>query len=119
MAEYLKEHKQITIVEGERRALKLSLAGVLAVGLQGVWSFSQKSRGAIMLPQLQQILHLVKNLRVEVCFDADYKDKPKVASAIFHFMTALTDEGVQPVYVALPGPGKGVDDYLLEHSVDD
>ena len=50
---------------------------------------------------------------MHICFDADYRDKQNVALAMLRLAERLTERGAHVYIMNIPGPEKGLDDYLV------
>jgi hypothetical protein len=100
------------ITEGEFKAACCTLLGEFPViGLGGVWAWLQKKRGVFWLPELEEIEW--KGRHVPLLFDYSPTFNPGVTQALFALATELTNRGALPYLVNLPGPEKGIDDYLV------
>jgi len=111
--------KRVTVVEGAKKALALTLVRHPAVGIDGVSSFGSTHRGLQLIPDLQKLAASAKGRIIEICFDADLHHKPEVAAALYQLMCRLLDAGCRPVQVILPSGGpKGADDYLVAYGAD-
>lgn len=95
--------QEARITEGELKAVIIAEAtGMLTVSSPGVSNFAQTF----------PILRLVAPRRVHLCFDQDWRTKPRVASALLQAYTALAAEGFEPIIETWPSQFKGADDYL-------
>ena len=102
--------------EGEAKAIALTLAGRPCIGNSGVWSHSDRKNGKPLLDGFDAIS--LKGRRVEVVYDADIRNKPEVRAAQDSLMWELSNRGAEPAAVDLPGPEKGVDDFLKVHGIE-
>ena len=99
----------IFIVEGELKALSLSLAGIPAVGLGGVWNWKLNKE---LLPELRR---LAEGRTIYIAFDSDIEDKPEVAGARFWLARELMEKRSHPRIVSIPqltDDKTGVDDLI-------
>lgn len=101
------------ITEGIKKADSLTSQGLPTIGLIGVWNFQ---RDGEMLPCWNHVR--LTGRRVYVVFDADVMVKEGVQLALERLVVALRGRGAEVLVVYLPGPEKGVDDYLVSgHTV--
>jgi hypothetical protein len=104
----------VFIVEGELKALSLTLAGVPAVALGGVWNYLTHKA---LLPELKQLAE--GGRPTWIAFDSDTEDKSEVKRARYNLARALLDEHAEVHWLTLPhladpdSPDKtGVDDLV-------
>jgi len=107
----------ILLAEGEAKAWALTQAGRRCIGIAGVWMSESLRNGQFLLPELEMIRW--QGRTAEIAFDADIREKPGVQAACAAVMRELLNRGAKPSSVLLPGPEKGVDDYLKAHSVEE
>jgi hypothetical protein len=99
------------ITEGEKKGDSLASAGLCAVALFGVWGYAVPgTHGRELLPDFDHIA--LKGRRVYVVFDEDVMRKSGPQMALERFTEALTARGADVWVIYLPGPEKGVDDFL-------
>jgi hypothetical protein len=117
--------RKLTATEGEGKSLKLCFEGIPTVGLQGVWSFGSRGKGIDLLAEFSALTSPERPWERafqrpwEVVFDADLHVKPSVRAALFAFMARLLNAGAGSIaYVLLPGPEKGVDDYIVAQGLE-
>lgn len=107
-------HQEVWITEGEFKAI---CAGVHelppTIGLGGVWSWKSQALGNSFLPELAAIQW--KGRPVTLCFDADIVVKDPVQQALLALAGELARRGARCRRVLLPGPEKGLDDFLEAH----
>lgn len=96
------------ITEGIKKADALTSRGLCTVGLIGVWNWQ---RGGEMLPCWKSIR--LNGRRVYIVFDKDVREKEGVQLALKDIIKRLEGLGAEVMVVYLPGPEKGVDDYLV------
>ena len=100
------------VVEGEKKADALTSRGLCAVALFGVWGWCVTgTKGQELLPCWDHIE--LSGRRVRIVFDADIMEKENVQLALERLVAALEGRGAEVLVVYLPGPEKGVDDYLV------
>jgi hypothetical protein len=108
---------KISITEGSAKGWALTKAGRPCIAISGVWMFESRRNGQFFLPELERIDW--RGREVEVAFDADIREKPGVKAACAALMGELLHRAAKPFSVLLPGPEKGVDDYLKVHTLED
>ena len=111
-------HDPIWVIEGIKKADCLASLRRLAVGLSGVWNWGRKrKRGGAkygrpqLLPDWDAIP--LEGRIIYICFDADYRQKQSVALAMLRLAERLTERGAHVYIVDLPGPEKGLDDFVV------
>ena len=89
-------------------------------GMGGVDVWKSGKRGIMLLAPLDRVAWSERAPdKTVLLYDADAR-KPTVLRAMNSFMSELVERGARPVVVALPEGGpKGLDDYLLESSIDE
>lgn len=110
------------ITEGSKKADALASHGACVISLTGVWGFKGKNEfGAItLLSDWDRIA--IKDRLVYLAFDSDVIAKEMVRKALEHLGDHLSRKGANIVVVYLPQEGNqkvGIDDYLLNHSLED
>ena len=98
----------LLLTEGEKKADKAIQEGFLCVAVSGIWCWSENHEP---IDDLKRIC--TKNRLIPIVFDSDYKDKPQVQNAIKKLIEAIKSFGAIPVDCSLPGPEKGLDDFLV------
>ncbi|MGB7442253.1 MAG: plasmid replication protein, CyRepA1 family [Coleofasciculaceae cyanobacterium] len=113
---WLAQHPEIPriLVEGEKKALCLLSMGLAAIALPGIWCGRVGNKLAEKLhPDLFPLAH--KKAKFIFCFD--YETKPKTKWQVFQAITrtgkCLVDAGSTVEVAVLPGPEKGIDDWLV------
>ena len=103
---------ELWFTEGEKKADSLTSHGLCTVATFGVWGWCVAgTKGRQLLPCFDHIA--LEGRRVYVVFDADIVEKENVQLALSRLVTALEGRGANVLVVHLPGPEKGVDDYLV------
>ncbi|TVQ18766.1 MAG: DUF3854 domain-containing protein, partial [Leptolyngbya sp. DLM2.Bin15] len=114
----------ILITEGAKKAGALLTAGYAAIALPGVSSGyrvqkpgqGKRSGTRYLIPDLQ--LFATPNRQVYICFDHD--QKPSTQAAVQANTLVLgglwQDAGCDVRVIDLPGPEKGVDDFIMQRS---
>jgi hypothetical protein len=110
--------EDLYVVEGIKKADCLTSLGRLVIGLSGVWNWGRKrKRGGAKYgrPELLPDWDVVplEGRKVYILFDADYREKQNVALAILRLAERLTERGAHVYIINLPGPEKGIDDYVV------
>ena len=113
--EWLQQHPEIPIIftEGEKKAACLLSMGFVAVALPGIWNGRVGSKHAEKLhPDLLPMAQ--KGRKFIILFD--YETKPKIRYAVYQ-ATLRTGEAIEAAgceceVALLPGPEKGVDDFV-------
>ncbi|HEY9817875.1 MAG TPA: plasmid replication protein, CyRepA1 family [Candidatus Obscuribacterales bacterium] len=116
----------ILITEGAKKAGALLTAGYAAIALPGVSSGyrvqkndqGKRSGTRHLIPDLQ--LFATPNRRVYICFDHDQKPSTQAAvQATTLVLGGLWDDaGCDVRVIELPGPEKGVDDFIMQRSAE-
>jgi len=108
------------VTEGEKKALKGCQHDLAVVAIGGLWNWKDKDGGLIAdfdkLSLNDRVVHLIP--------DNDYLlpnvhgYKKNLEQAVQELAYGLIDRGAKVHIVELPdGPAKGLDDYLITHSV--
>jgi hypothetical protein len=110
----------VIIVEGAKKAACLLSLGYIAIALPGIFNGRRVTRdesGSVyaesLLPDLE--LFATAGRRFYFCFDRDTKPKTikNVNQAILKTGRLLEQLGCDVRVIALPGPEKGVDDFIV------
>ena len=120
--EWVQAHPEIPIifVEGEKKAACLLSLGFVAIALPGIWNgrIGKKDFDERLHPDLVSVAQ--PGRKFIILFD--YETKPKtrwsVYQAIVRTGKAIEDIGCQCEVAVLPGPEKGVDDFVVERGDD-
>ena len=110
----------IYITEGEKKAAKGCLSGGVFAGLGGVWNFKSKRAGQILLRDLARINW--KGRKVIFVYDAEVAGRASLLGALSTLASELAKLGARCVQIDLPSALDrkiGLDDYLLDNSLDD
>jgi hypothetical protein len=114
--------KPLYFTEGEKKALKACQEGIPCIGLSGLWNWKIKDGG--LIPDFDKIE--LKHRTAYIVPDNDWRLPNKhgyeknLEQAVQELAYSLIDRGANVFIVELPdGPAKGIDDYLLTHSVDE
>lgn len=110
------------VTEGSKKADALASKEACAVSLSGVWGFKGKNElGGIALLADWDYIALQDRI-VYLAFDSDVITKEPVKKALERLVEHLRRKGAQVSVIHLPQQGErktGIDDYLLEHSLED
>jgi hypothetical protein len=110
------------VTEGSKKADALASKGACAISLSGVWGFKGKNElgGVTLLADWDHVA--LKDRIVHLAFDSDVITKELVKKALERLIEHLQRKGAQVSAIHLPQQGEsktGIDDYLLEHSLED
>jgi hypothetical protein len=110
------------VTEGSKKADALTSKGACAISLSGVWGFKGKNElgGITLLADWDYVA--LKDRIVHLAFDSDVITKEPVKKALERLVEHLQRKGAQVSVIHLPQQGEkktGIDDYLLEHSLED
>ena len=113
---------ELWITEGQKKADALASRGLCAIALLGVWNFKGKNifGGITFLADWDYIA--LKGRVVTIVFDSDVMLKIEVKKALERLTEHLQRKGAAVSAIYLPHSKTkkiGVDDYLLEHTVED
>ena len=115
----------IILCEGAKKAAALLSHGYIAIALPGIFGGARTLRDAdgrvaerFLIPELQWLC--ATGVSLVLCFD--YETKPRtlenVRLSLRLLSRLLLEAGALVRLLSLPGPEKGVDDYLVQRSVD-
>lgn len=113
----------LIITEGEKKALKACQEGLNCIALPGVWCFLGKNADNKSRPIPDLDLIVWKGRNVFIVFDSDILEKEGVRMAQEALVQELSRRGAVVESITLPskpnGEKQGLDDFLVENSVDD
>ena len=104
----LVSEEPLYVTEGAKKADCLASRNRLAVEIFGVGSRRDRPE---LLPDWDAVP--LEGRRVYLAFDADFRKKRKVAQAIVRLAERLTERGAHVYIIWLPGPEKGIDDFVV------
>jgi len=110
------------ITEGSKKADALASHGACAISITGVWGFKGKNEHGAVTVLADWDYIALKGRVVYLTFDSDVVTKPPVKKALERLAEHLRRKGAEVRVIYLPQTGDakiGIDDFLLEHSVDD
>lgn len=114
----------ITICEGAKKAACLLSSGCVAIALPGIYGGyrSKDAQGKKIAPHLIPDLKAIaqKKRPIYICFDHDLKEQTirNVNIATSQLGRLFKASGCDVKIVSLPGPEKGVDDFIVAQGVD-
>lgn len=103
----------LAIVEGEKKTAALVQAGVMAVGVGGIWSWRISDSSEVM-SGFADIAWVKRS--VELYFDSDIWLRPDLLQAVYALGKEIEDRGAQVKVVVIGQPGAekiGIDDFLV------
>jgi len=120
----------VVITEGAKKTACLLCAGYVAIGLPGIWNFSDTSDRSIaafkapLNPWLQSFFSRFQQLEITIAFDADSRvstalDVYNAASRLANKITWLVNrKAVVKIAQWHPELGKGVDDIFVQNGIE-
>jgi hypothetical protein len=111
----------IWLTEGERKSAIACLKDLACIGLGGVFNFKSKKAGALPLIRDFKAINW-KGRKVFFVYDAEVAARSDLLSALRALADELTKLGAHCYQVDLPpvqDKKVGLDDYLLDNSIDD
>ena len=107
----LHSDEDLWLVEGVTRVDALAELGIPAVGITGAWSFKTRAgRSSQILSEFELVP--LKNRRVVICLDGDWRTNPSVNAAVKYLQAFLENRGVEDIRIISVPNGIGLDDYL-------
>lgn len=110
------------LTEGEKKALKACQEGLACLALPGVWSWKTRDYRDQSIPIADLDLVTWRGRTVYLVFDSDLAVKRSVRLAEWALAEELRRRGARVLAIRLPdgpnGAKVGLDDYLLDHSVE-
>lgn len=118
-SELLDSNVPLIITEGEKKAAAATKVGAPTIGIGGVWNFQSTKNGVSFLKGLEQFNW--KERIAYVVFDSDAAANVDVRLAAQRLSDRLRERGAVVHVGYLPSSGRkvGLDDYLVERSVDE
>ncbi len=111
----------VWVTEGTKKADCGAIHGLCIVALSGVWNWltTNSAGGKTALPDWYEVA--LNNRRVIIAFDGDVARKESVQRAAHGLANYLASKGARVEYLWLPDTDNktGLDDYLVEHSVEE
>ena len=120
LAGHVNPNEPTYITEGEKKALKASQEGLNCVAIGGLWNWKDKNGGLISeLEDLvcpNRVFHIIPDNDWQLPNKHGYKKN--LEQAVRGLTNELAKRGARVFIVELPeGHDKGLDDYLITHSV--
>ncbi|CAD5985104.1 plasmid replication protein, CyRepA1 family [Planktothrix agardhii] len=119
----LDENIPIIITEGAKKTASLLSAGYAAIGLPGInggvrtKDYNKAPCKPFLIPEIAKFA--TEDRTITICFDHDLK--PKTIAAVNREISKLSELLLKskaiPKVIELPGPEKGVDDFIFERGV--
>ena len=119
----LDENIPIIITEGAKKTAALLSAGYAAIGLPGInggvrtKDYNKAPCKPFLIPEIAKFA--TEDRTITICFDHDLK--PKTIAAVNREVSKLSELLLKskaiPKVIELPGPEKGVDDFIFERGV--
>ena len=114
----------VMITEGELKAAAGTALGRPTIGLGGVWNFTSKKAGKLLIDDLKQFKWKaddatsgVVSRRVDIIFDSDAATNTDVQKAMVRLADILTDEGATVYTTFFPNTRDlektGLDDFIV------
>jgi hypothetical protein len=118
--DWVQKHPEIPIIltEGEKKAACLLSLGFVAIALPGIWNgrVGKKDFNERLHPDLLPMAHPERKFFILF----DYETQPKTCYAVFQATIrtarAIAEAGSSCEIALLPGPEKGVDDFVVARS---
>jgi Domain of unknown function (DUF3854)/Origin of replication binding protein len=111
---WVKDNPEIPVVlaEGEKKAGSLLSQGYAAISLPGIWGGRAKSEAKELHPDLLPLAHPGRTFIILFDYDQKQSTRETVYKAILATGRAIEDTGSKCKIALLPGPEKGVDDFI-------
>ena len=120
----------VVITEGAKKTASLLCAGYVAIGLPGIWNFSDTSDKSIasfktpLNPWLHSFFSRFERLEITIAFDSD--DRVSTALQVYSAACRLANkitwqvnrEAVVKITQWHPELGKGVDDIIVQNGIE-
>jgi hypothetical protein len=108
--------KRLILTEGEMKSLCACKLGLITIGLGGIWNWGDKKRSWTLLPELEPVVWIDRE--VLIVADSDGAIKPLVQLGAYQLAASLRQRGAHPKILILPprvGSTKkvGLDDFLV------
>ena len=106
----------VVLTEGEKKAGCLLSSGYAAIALPGIFG-GYRSEGQQVIPELAVFMQSPRD--VYICFDYETRSivVQQIEIAITKLGTLLTRAGGRVKILTLPGPEKGVDDFVVASDI--
>ncbi|MEH1793628.1 plasmid replication protein, CyRepA1 family [Nostoc sp.] len=120
--EWVKQHPEIPIIlcEGEKKAACLLSLGFVAIALPGIWNgrVGQQDFDERLHPDLVPMAQAGRKFIILFDHETSSKTRWSVFQATVRTAKAIESAGSECEVALLPGPEKGVDDFVVGRGVD-
>ena len=117
--EWVQQHPEIPIIltEGEKKAACLLSLGFVAIALPGIWNgrVGKKDFDERLHPDLLPMAQKGRKFIILFDFETKFKTRKNVYQATIRTGKAIEAQGCICEVACLPGPQKGVDDFVVAH----
>ncbi len=117
-----KKNKEIWIVEGEKKALRLIQENEFAIAISGIWQFKagKDSENTAKDKELWKEINefIIPGRTIYLAFDSDMDKNDLVRKALFTLALTIQNKGVIVKIAIWDSKYKGIDDYLTEGNGD-
>ena len=117
--EWVQQHPEIPIIltEGEKKAACLLSLGFVAIALPGIWNgrVGKKDFDERLHPDLLPMAQKGRKFIILFDFETKFKTRKNVYQATIRTGKAIEAQGCTCEVACLPGPQKGVDDFVVAH----
>jgi len=104
----------LAVAEGEKKAAAMMQAGVMAVGVGGIWAWTEAKTHALV-PELDRITWVERE--VALYFDSDIWHRPELLNAVYALGKELEERGARMGVAIIEQPNgtekTGIDDFLV------
>ncbi|MFW9262792.1 plasmid replication protein, CyRepA1 family, partial [Nostoc sp. CALU 546] len=120
--EWIKQHPEIPIIlcEGEKKAACLLSLGFVAIALPGIWNgrVGKRDFDERLHPDLVPMAQVGRKFIILFDYETSSKTRWSVFQATVRTAKAIESAGCFCEVALLPGPEKGVDDFVVSRSED-
>ncbi|QHG20879.1 DUF3854 domain-containing protein [Nostoc sp. ATCC 53789] len=120
--EWIKQHPEIPIIlcEGEKKAACLLSLGFVAIALPGIWNgrVGKQDFDERLHPDLVPMAQAGRKFIILFDYETSSKTRWSVFQATVRTAKAIESAGSECEVALLPGPEKGVDDFVVSRSED-
>ncbi|MCC5651852.1 DUF3854 domain-containing protein [Nostoc sp. XA013] len=120
--EWIKQHPEIPIIlcEGEKKAACLLSLGFVAIALPGIWNgrVGKQDFDERLHPDLVPMAQAGRKFIILFDYETSSKTRWSVYQATVRTAKAIEAVGCECEVALLPGPEKGVDDFVVSRSED-
>ncbi|WP_374108451.1 DUF3854 domain-containing protein [Nostoc sp. XA010] len=120
--EWVKQHPEIPVIlcEGEKKAACLLSLGFVAIALPGIWNgrVGKQDFDERLHPDLVPMAQAGRKFIILFDYETSSKTRWSVFQATVRTAKAIESAGCECEVALLPGPEKGVDDFVVSRGVD-